>query len=577
MFRGWGGSGSNSGDDDKNDGPKSAESYVPSSTSSSNSSKSVHGFDSSSLERAAEAAKKLEKDRNAKEILRNQYQLEITKQKEAERDRARFQVQQQEVARQRIQEEEQSNARLMEHQRKENQKQAEYQDQLEKKRYAEKIQAQRKINEEERGKAEESLRRQEEMRRKTLEHEAALRQQTEMAKVRAEGEAKTMQERQNHDLIMEKKVAEAKEFRTTVLEGIKTFGTTFGNGVKEFTEDKQKLTNTVVSLTLLAAGIYTAKIGTGVAGRIIEARLGKPSLVRETSKKNALQYIINPIQSAKLLFESKDGATAMKDIVVNNQLKSRLQNIAKSTANTKANKAPYRHLLLHGPPGTGKTMFAKGLAKESGLHYAIMTGGDVAPLGKDAVTEIHKMFDWANTTQKGVLLFVDEADAFLRKRSSEKISEDLRNALNAFLYRTGEASKKFMVVFASNQPEQLDWAITDRIDDMVMMGLPDLDERVGMLIQYLQQYILDPKDGAKAITGTLEEEKIMEYAKATEGFSGREISKLVIAWQAASYGTDNASIDTELFDEVLKNFMQQKREKSSWISKTEANKLTNDA
>jgi hypothetical protein len=31
--------------------------------------------------------------------------------------------------------------------------------------------------------------------------------------------------------------------------------------------------------------------------------------------------------------------------------------------------------------GTGKTMFAKGLARECGLHYAIMTGGDVAPLG----------------------------------------------------------------------------------------------------------------------------------------------------------------------------------------------------
>ena len=50
-------------------------------------------------------------------------------------------------------------------------------------------------------------------------------------------------------------------------------------------------------------------------------------------------------------------------------------------------------------------MFAKGLAHQSGLHYAIMTGGDVAPLGKDAVTEIHKLFDWANTTNKGVLLF----------------------------------------------------------------------------------------------------------------------------------------------------------------------------
>ena len=76
------------------------------------------------------------------------------------------------------------------------------------------------------------------------------------------------------------------------------------------------------------------------------------------------------------------------------------------------------------------------------------------------------MFDWAQTSRKGLILFVDEADAFLRKRSSEKISEDLRSTLNAFLYRTGEQSDKFMLVLASNTPEQLDWAINDRLDEV---------------------------------------------------------------------------------------------------------------
>ena len=53
------------------------------------------------------------------------------------------------------------------------------------------------------------------------------------------------------------------------------------------------------------------------------------------------------------------------------------------------------------------------------------------------------------------MLFIDEADAFLRKRSTEQISENVRNSLNAFLYRTGESSKKVMLVYATNQPEQL--------------------------------------------------------------------------------------------------------------------------
>lgn len=83
-----------------------------------------------------------------------------------------------------------------------------------------------------------------------------------------------------------------------------------------------------------------------------------------------------------------------------------------------------------------------------------MTGGDVAPMGRDGVTAMHKVFDWANTSRRGydaqnmshlyyyictnitkctrcsktcpfchvsnhrLLLFVDEADAFLRKRAT---------------------------------------------------------------------------------------------------------------------------------------------------------------
>lgn len=76
------------------------------------------------------------------------------------------------------------------------------------------------------------------------------------------------------------------------------------------------------------------------------------------------------------------------------------------------------------------------------MDYAILTGGDVAPMGREGVTAIHKVFDWASSSRRGLLLFIDEADAFLRKRSSEYISENLRATLNAFLYRTGEQSSK---------------------------------------------------------------------------------------------------------------------------------------
>lgn len=52
----------------------------------------------------------------------------------------------------------------------------------------------------------------------------------------------------------------------------------------------------VAGLTLLAVGFYSAKNATAVAGRYIEARLGKPSLVRETSRITVLEALKHPIK-----------------------------------------------------------------------------------------------------------------------------------------------------------------------------------------------------------------------------------------------------------------------------------------
>ena len=574
-----GGSGSNSKNVDQNGNSSISNSSV-SPNNSSSSGNSMTGFDSSGLERAAKAAKDLEKSRNAKEIIRLQGAQEVTKQKEQEAKRAEFQAHTQQLAIQKVKEEEAAAQRTLEKQTQHNRNQADYQDQLERKRIVEQMQMQKRTAEEERAKAEESLRRQEEIRKRTIEYEAELRQQTEMARVKAETEGRIKQERKNFDLTVETKKLEAAELRDTVLESIKLASKTLGAGAYDFLTDKEKLTNFAATATMVAFGYFTAKTGTGVAGRFIEARLGKPSLVRETSKKNVLQMVKSPLSTARMAFTKGGGvegeSAALKDIVLEDKLSKRLQRVAISTANTKVNKAPYRHLLLHGPPGTGKTMFAKGLAKESGLHYAIMTGGDVAPLGKDAVTEIHKIFDWANTTTRGVMLFVDEADAFLRKRSTADISEDQRNALNAFLYRTGEASSKVMLVYASNQPEQFDWAINDRIDDMVQFTLPSLAERSKMIAQYMDKYLLKPTESKPITISGIDEALLNTVAKRTDGFSGREISKLAIAWQAAAYGTEDASLNGEMLVTVLEEQLSSKRQKQSWLSQEEVDNMTKD-
>lgn len=276
-------------------------------TQESGSSKSVHGFDPNALERAARAAKDLDTSKNAREALRLITLQEVTKQKENDMERAKYQAMQQELAIRRVKEEEEAGARTLDRQTQHENSRSDYKDSLERKRYADNINAQRRLQDEDRKKTEESLKRQGEIRRKTLEYEAELRQQTEMARVRAETEGQIMKERKNHDLVVDSKRVEASEYRETVMEGIKLASSTFGSGFTDLISDKEKLANFASTITAVAFGIYTAKVSTVVIGRFIEARLGKPSLVRETTKRNILQMIRSPLQTAQLAFKSVKG------------------------------------------------------------------------------------------------------------------------------------------------------------------------------------------------------------------------------------------------------------------------------
>jgi len=226
-------------------------------------------------------------------------------------------------------------------------------------------------------------------------------------------------------------------------------------------------------------------------------------------------------------------------------------------------------------------MFARGLAHHSGLDYAILTGGDVAPLGRDAVTELHKLFDWAKTSRRGLLLFVDEADAFLQSRETTRLSEDQRNALNAFLFRTGTESDQFMMVYASNQPAQFDEAILDRIDEMVEFDMPGPVERRRMIVLYIDKYLLNPPNrwARKVQTEGIGEKEIDDVVSLTEGFSGRAISKLAIAWQAAAYGTDGAILNRDTFFRTVQLHKNSMATKDQWMAhaKERARMLALDA
>eukprot|EP00116_Pleurobrachia_bachei_P010573 sb/3470835/ len=186
-------------------------------------------------------------------------------------------------------------------------------------------------------------------------------------------------------------------------------------------------------------------------------------------------------------------------------------------------------------------------------------------MGKEGVTAIHKVFDWGNTSRKGLILFVDEADAFLRKRTETQMSEDMRSTLNAFLYRTGESSKNVMLMMASNRPDHLDWAITDRMDEMVQFGLPGLEEREKLFQLYYKKYISDLIDNGSIQWEEFDvDQTLLEAAEKSEGFSGRQISKLGIALQASVYASPDKIFRREMLFERLTESIASNAQKSVW-------------
>merc|ERR1719402_1375944 len=248
---------------------------------------------------------------------------------------------------------------------------AEYQDQLARRRYEDQLVQNQRTQEDILKKQEESVAKQEAMRKSTLEHEMELRSKADTERIKAETIARAKVERENQDLYLEQIRLKAKEHRSTVMEGISTAGSVVGAGFQAFLNDWDKVVAAAAGCSLLALGYFSAKRATGVTANYIQARLGKPSLVRDTSRTPLFQAMKHPVQTVKKLTTKPQNA--LSGIVLDPALESRLRYVALATKNTKLNRGMYRNLLFYGPPGTGKTMFAKKLAMHSEMDYAILT------------------------------------------------------------------------------------------------------------------------------------------------------------------------------------------------------------
>lgn len=147
-------------------------------------------------------------------------------------------------------------------------------------------------------------------------------------------------------------------------------------------------------------------------------------------------------------------------------------------------------MLLYGPPGCGKTFFAKHFAEEVGFNFMCITPATLKSRYVNATQEnIAKMFKEAEENAPTVI-FIDEMNELVPNRDDGNVHEMSRSAVNEMLAqmdRTGE--RGVFIIGATNYPNMIDPAIlrAGRLDKKYYIGVPDAEARMALFKLYLKK------------------------------------------------------------------------------------------
>ena len=150
-------------------------------------------------------------------------------------------------------------------------------------------------------------------------------------------------------------------------------------------------------------------------------------------------------------------------------------------------------MLLYGPPGCGKTFFAKHFAEEVGFNFMMIKPSTLKSRYVNATQEnIAKMFEEAEENAP-TIIFIDEMNELVPNRDSE-VHEMAKSAVNEMLAqmdRTGE--KGIFIIGATNYPHMIDPAIlrAGRLDKKFYLSPPDFEARKAMFEMYLKSRPID--------------------------------------------------------------------------------------
>lgn len=210
-----------------------------------------------------------------------------------------------------------------------------------------------------------------------------------------------------------------------------------------------------------------------------------------------------------------------------------------------------RGILLHGPPGCGKTLLAKAVATESEANFIAIRGPELLSKWVGESEEgVRRVFRRARQVAPCIVFF-DEIDALAGTRGLEVGTKVTERVVNQMLTEIDGVEKMegVTVVAATNRPDLLDPALLrpGRFDSLIEIPMPDEEARLAIFSVHTKNMPLNGVD-------------LKDLARRTEDFSGADIAALCreAGMFAIRENIDAEKVEAEHFERALEKVKSTK-------------------